>query len=1026
MAKLTNGARSVSPTTTFVAVVLALAAVAGISWVVGRQSDRAASAATEATTDDTTNAAAEHVPGRPHDLPLPHTVSNLEFEKLLRKFLLTREFEKLGWAEDKRIRDTGPYIDGVYYGTHPAVRIFYSPEMIDWLVGGRKGPIADGAVMIKEQFAPPAARYEHMSEEEIVANVKSWTIMVKDKAGSYDGWYWSELSPNHEPADNKEHPFNYPGSGFGIYCIRCHTSAKSPGENPEYTFSTLNNIKGFPGNPLVYRVDDSWREPAKIVANPHDNLAGRPGHTWVKPVAAEKDQGGDGGHPPVKVATNEEHAEEYGQPAAADENPANALFVELYSEIDVRKREDIRHFPPVTHDWVVPSPDGKDDFLTSNQCMNCHAGLAAPFGPTMFVPLGEKQDYGAEGLNVSPYGEWRWSPMGLAGRDPVFHAQLESELALIDRDYADDPEMRAAVRRNVQNTCLRCHGAMGQRAHAADALAADPHAKPEFTAEHFYNTAIDPEDPDHAEYEYGALAREGIGCMICHRQEAPEQPAGDGRSYTEFFVAETNTGQLHLAEPGVLYGPYEDKEISQYGMKHGIGITPKHSAFLKSSRACAGCHTVNVPVLDTPLADDDERDELVRANKNTELHGFKHNIEQATYLEWVNSEYEDETDPNNPKARSCQSCHMPKEYKHTHRGLHVAQFDTRIATIQDETYPHADHLAEWDNIRVRVREKKSRHELLGLNAFLLEMFRQHDPILGVRKTDYMTGGTGDLDNAIHNIVEQARRKTADVTVDVLGFDPATRKLKATVDVRNKAGHRFPTGVGFRRAFLEFAVVQPGEGEAEDTVVWASGATNAAGVIVDNDGEPLPTEFFEEPKGPAPGDRFRELNRYQPHHELITSDRQVQIYEELACDHTGRPTTSFLRLCRHLKDNRLLPRGWKAEGPAPGVLTGKFLQATHPGHDAAHDPRYTDGSGSDLVTYEVTLPEGVDPTKLVVRATLYYQAMPPYYLKQRFRTAPDGEATQRLHYLVTRLNLEGTPIEGWKLKTASDESALVKP
>ena len=29
-------------------------------------------------------------------------------------------------------------------------------------------------------------------------------------------------------------------------------------------------------------------------------------------------------------------------------------------------------------------------------------------------------------------GEWRWSPMGLAGRDPVFYAQLECELAYIN------------------------------------------------------------------------------------------------------------------------------------------------------------------------------------------------------------------------------------------------------------------------------------------------------------------------------------------------------------------------------------------------------------------------------------------------------------------------------------------------------------------------------------------------------------------------------------------------------------------
>ena len=54
----------------------------------------------------------------------------------------------------------------------------------------------------------------------------------------------------------------------------------------------------------------------------------------------------------------------------------------------------------------------------------------------------------------------------------------------------------------------------------------------------------------------------------------------------------------------------------------------------------------------------------------------------------------------------------------------------------------------------------------------------------------------------------------------------------------------------------------------------------------------------------------------------------------------------------------------------------------------------------------------------MRATLYYQAMPPYYLRNLFATAPDGPATRRLHSLIGHLDLKGTPIEGWKLKVAS--------
>ena len=65
----------------------------------------------------------------------------------------TRQYVKLGWLKDKEVRDTGPYIDGKYYGTHPAVRVYYSPGIMSWLMGGRTGKIADGEMIIKEQYA---------------------------------------------------------------------------------------------------------------------------------------------------------------------------------------------------------------------------------------------------------------------------------------------------------------------------------------------------------------------------------------------------------------------------------------------------------------------------------------------------------------------------------------------------------------------------------------------------------------------------------------------------------------------------------------------------------------------------------------------------------------------------------------------------------------------------------------------------------------------------------------------------------
>ena len=126
--------------------------------------------------------------------------------------------------------------------------------------------------------------------------------------------------------------------------------------------------------------------------------------------------------------------------------------------------------------------------------------------------------------------------------------------------------------------------------------------------------------------------------------------------------------------------------------------------------------------------------------------------------------------------------------------------------------------------------------------------------------------------------------------------------------------------------------------------------------------------------------------------------------------------------RFLKDNRLLPRGWKREGPGP-ALTGRFLEATQPDAKTAQDAQYADGSGTDEVLYRMALPAGVDASRVRVRATLYYQAIPPYFLRNLFETAPDGPATQRLHHIAHNLNLDGRPIENWKLRIASAESQV---
>src|SRR4051812_39662573 len=123
-------------------------------------------------------------------LPLPSSLPPDDFHDRLLAFLQNGDYAKtLHWCVDKGVRDTGPYVYQEYLGTHPAVRVYYSPAIMTWLVNGRIDEVPDGAMIVKEMYFPgPAARYQGQT-----LTPKSWTVMIKDSQGSKDGWFWGGL-----------------------------------------------------------------------------------------------------------------------------------------------------------------------------------------------------------------------------------------------------------------------------------------------------------------------------------------------------------------------------------------------------------------------------------------------------------------------------------------------------------------------------------------------------------------------------------------------------------------------------------------------------------------------------------------------------------------------------------------------------------------------------------------------------------------------------------------------------------------
>ncbi len=967
--------------------------------------------------------------GAPADLPMPPPLSRLAdqnaFETgVLQPFLRERQYIGLGWKSDAEWRFTGPYVgsigDGDSYGTHPAVRIYYSPEIIDWLCDGRDGEIPDGAVIVKEMHSIEPCLDVTLDDEGCMVigtdpTPDSWAVMIKASAASQDGWYWAGASqaPSDPPMfewqignppifdrsavtsedffagssspPSEPNPLWYPTgyvfqdmeklsdavppfSGFGTDCINCHASAVA-----ESTFSAIDNIIG-PG--MRFKgFDFAPGQCGDDVMD--DNFPGRE-HA-----------------PPVKSLIDVENSSDpYPSPfttALAQPLPAFTDFFDQIAPVSFGEAWEQR-LPAETYDHVVAAADSPAEFLTSDQCAPCHDATVSNASMPNMIFENIEPDGSKTNLNLSPYGEWKASPMGLAGRDPIFFSQLQSETNNL-------PQLTSCI----ETTCLHCHGVMGQRQLAIDTegesdegceqvvFAVAPPPQVPF-GRPFRREMVTqwPESVPSTEQRYGALARDGISCAVCHH--IADTDLGDESTYTGNFV----TGPADE-----MYGPYQDDTVVTKPMEQALGITPQLGDQITGSDLCGSCHNILLPVFD---------------NQGTLLgHGF----EQTTHLEWVNSDFA----PGRSGFLSCQDCHMPTEYN----GMPLQSL---IANIESNLFAPASYRLPDDEIELTERTPYARHSLHGLNVFINQMFQQFPLLLGYRQISYQTGTLPQppLVTGLQSMFDMAANNTAAVEVQELE-KTADGKLRARVLVTNKTGHYLPSGVGFRRLFLEFLVL-----DADGNMLWASGRTNDLGAIVAGRTQQVLAVENVVPDGMDQCAKNPDIP-YEPHHQVVDSENQVQIYQELVKDSEGVLTTSFLRRVDEVKDNRLRAKGFDpalfAGSPSPFIQELAVLHGEARFDDHYFDPALT---GSDEIEYLALLDEGDLARAARVQVTLYSQSIPPFYLQQRFRDANCGpglhDDIDRLYYLTSHLNVDdptdasGThPIASWKLRVASTTRSL---
>ncbi len=925
----------------------------------------------------------------------PDLLSLAEYEARLGQFFRNycHRRESAGWRPDKTIRDTGPFVSsmangrwtGHDMGTHAPVIVWYSPDMVEWIRANRtpdstksSGPPPDGAMMVKEMYPAPASVCRDVPLSHLRPTAGA-AIMVRAAKASHDGWFWGWFGWDVSQPDWPARPGNaLPEMGFGQYCTNCHASARDYS-----TFSSLGNLKNEPGTFLNYLSQDAWLRDRfntpttlPLTAADHHAEVGRGGTALSKSVDADQ------------LTRIKNYLAALGLPGSRLPDPGSAVPL-----------------PSATYDnvWVpAGGPSAHSMFVTSDQCVGCHTAGGTGLHLDMTIPAPDGKLF-----NLSPYALWRNSPMGLAGRDPVFYAQLASE---IDMFHPTGSLM-------IQDTCLGCHGVQGQRQFGIDQAAEPQGSCRPFTRDMVDAIPFPADGPAAKTSNYGALARDGVSCTTCHRmalgrdagavRDAPQNSCVAARQallnpHATKFAA-TATGSFFVGQPDQVGGPFPEPKLAP--MRNALGIVPAHDTTITSSEVCGTCHTVHLPIL-----------------RNGETLG--HTFEQTTYAEWAFSDYRTGSTPDGPlpggagaHAQSCQACHMPS------RDEQGKPFLSKIASIQEvSNFPQADYSLPASEIDLPVREGYSKHLLVGLNLFLVKMAEQFPHLLGTAQSDPMLAERGARPTAVTEqaMIDQALHQSVDVTIGQVARKAET--IVATVTLKNRTGHRFPSGVGFRRAFIAFDVL-----DASGQVLWASGRTNDAGVLVDESGSPIKGEHWWSEDCSSRIEPDARL--HQPHRPVVHRQDEVQIYEELVaappisgpaqCSRHAAPagplTTSVLSICAPVKDNRLLPSGF-----LPRAQRVEISRALGSGDELADDaaPVGVDddpsfGSDGSSVIYEVptSVLTAIPPS---VRATLYYQATPPYYLQDRYCTSHSADTT-RLSVVTGGLNLSGTQAEGWKMR-----------
>lgn len=350
---------------------------------------------------------------------------------------------------------------------------------------------------------------------------------------------------------------------------------------------------------------------------------------------------------------------------------------------------------------------------------------------------------------------------------------------------ARDPFWKAKVSHEVsvnpahqqalEDKCTSCHAPMGR-----------------------YDKFLSGDGPfSMADLAMDPIAQDGVSCLACHMQSADS-------------IGFLFSGELKFDTNNVIYGPYGD--VFGSPMTSFVGFEPLFGAHINDAGLCAGCHTLITETAD--LEGNLTGDEFV---------------EQATYHEWLNSDFNTNTNPEG--GVTCQSCHLPR--------------------IDDAVVISSNYLF------LEGRSPYGLHHMAGANSYMLELMRDNSAQLG------LTASAAQFDSTIARTNRLITQNTLLLETDVVARDLDTAFVQ--VKLTNLGGHKFPSGYPARRAFVELVVMN-----ANNDTLFRSGGWDDTYEVIGHDPSwephydvirsPDQAQIYEMVMGDVNGDRTTVLER----------------------------------------------------------------------------------------------------------------------------------------------------------------------